>query len=340
MTIKNSKMFYRIFFRKFSFPIIYCLIVSIFYFSFILVSFFAIYNNWSTDNHPGKVDWIIKNQPGTTEGIPTSEQQKVFYSLGFYQQGYFLYFVLIFIYIIPVSMFSHYLKTFYKSDYYKRIILLNGNKKTFRYIGLYLVIFWFLIFLIINLLRILGMDYIFKFNIWLQDAKKIRSGIEPDVGIRLDPNEIFHYYSYQIPQSRFTENFNNRFLTYIIGCISIFIASILFTLFLTFTSVWIKILFLAMLFVSYVLGIHYGADFNFYLEKDITLEYAKSVNFLWSISLLNPYVTLPLILKFYISSKEFDIWIYFLLIMQFLFFSILLATTLVIRKRLDRHIFL
>ncbi|MFA7733205.1 hypothetical protein [Mycoplasmopsis synoviae] len=190
------------------------------------------------------------------------------------------------------------------------------------------------------MLRILGMDYIFKFNIWLQDAKKIRSGIEPDVGIRLDPNEIFHYYSYQIPQSRFTENFNNRFLTYIIGCISIFIASILFTLFLTFTSVWIKILFLAMLFVSYVLGIHYGADFNFYLEKDITLEYAKSVNFLWSISLLNPYVTLPLILKFYISSKEFDIWIYFLLIMQFLFFSILLATTLVIRKRLDRHIFL
>ncbi|SYV92353.1 Uncharacterised protein, partial [Mycoplasmopsis synoviae] len=63
-------------------------------------------------------------------------------------------------------MFSHYLKIFYKSDYYKRIILLNGNKKTFRYIGLYLVIFWFLIFLIINLLRILGMDYIFKFNIW------------------------------------------------------------------------------------------------------------------------------------------------------------------------------
>ncbi|SYV92354.1 Uncharacterised protein, partial [Mycoplasmopsis synoviae] len=36
-----------------------------------------------------------------------------------------------------------------------------------------------------------------------------------------------------------------------------------------------------MLFVSYVLGIHYGADFNFYLEKDITVEYAKSVNFLW-----------------------------------------------------------
>ncbi|MBD5788503.1 hypothetical protein MSGX11T_00544 [Mycoplasma synoviae GX11-T] len=93
-------MFYRIFFKKFSFPIIYSLIVFTVYLCFILSSFLTIYNNWSTDNHPGKVDWIISRPPGTIPLPPTSEEILIKNAFGFYENSIPSYIGFIFIYLI------------------------------------------------------------------------------------------------------------------------------------------------------------------------------------------------------------------------------------------------
>lgn len=71
-----------------------------------------------------------------------------------------------FFYFLPIVIWSYYLRKFYKNDYYKRIILLNGNKKSIKYLGIYLVIFWFFVFLIINLVSLWPIDYLYQYNSW------------------------------------------------------------------------------------------------------------------------------------------------------------------------------
>ncbi|AKJ20962.1 hypothetical protein DEH79_00215 [Mycoplasmopsis synoviae] len=335
---KNStKMFYRIFFKKMSVPIAYSLIAIFIYYFFFTLSYYYVSQQFSVQNFYER----LKDEN-------SFDSKWIFFwinlSFKFFRYEDFNFFVLLFFYFLPILIWSYYLRLFYRSDYYKRIILLNGNKKTFRYIGLYLVIFWFLIFLIINLVSLKPIDYLYKYLAWKEGGDGNYKNYVKWIPW-LNPftlydskfkRENFPYNGFKIGETNFFY-LENKFYTHIFLMFLSFFTAIAFVSVSFYINKWILYLIYLLMLISLIID---GSKFlDLFNPLDEAFEYIgselKFKKFLVKIpfSFFNPYSLLDVFASFHFLSKKITInWLFPVILISIFNFSVLAFSAWTMRR--------